>query len=92
MSRPIDADALIRNTILNPLHVPYITKSDVEDAPTIQPERKRGKMDAQAEQPEVIRCRECRWFNYYFVECLNENGLKRITVDDNYCSRAERRE
>lgn len=33
--RLIDADALIRSTIYNPLHVPYITKSDIEAAPTV---------------------------------------------------------
>lgn len=38
--RTIDADALVRNTILNPSHVPYITRTDVEDAPTIEPEPK----------------------------------------------------
>lgn len=35
MTRLIDADTLIRNTIYNPLHVPYITKSDIEAAPTV---------------------------------------------------------
>ena len=34
--RLIDADALIKNTILNPSHVPYITKSDVDNEPTIE--------------------------------------------------------
>lgn len=35
MTRLIDADALIRSTIYNPRHVPYIAKSDVEAAPTV---------------------------------------------------------
>lgn len=34
--RPIDAEELIRSTINNPLHVPYITKTDVEAAPTLE--------------------------------------------------------
>ena len=33
--RLIDADALIKATIKNPLHVPYITVLDVERAPTV---------------------------------------------------------
>lgn len=36
MMRLIDADALIKMTILNPDHVPYITRTDVEDTPTIE--------------------------------------------------------
>lgn len=34
--RLIDADALIKNTILNPRHVPYITQSDVDNEQTIE--------------------------------------------------------
>lgn len=37
--RLIDADALIKATIKNPLHAPYITVLDVERAPTVA---KRG--------------------------------------------------
>lgn len=33
--RLIDADALLNNTILNVFHAPYITKMDVQSAPTI---------------------------------------------------------
>lgn len=33
--RLIDADALINATVKNPLHAPYITAVDVEQAPTI---------------------------------------------------------
>lgn len=33
--RLIDADALLNNTIFNPMHVPYISKQDVLSAPTI---------------------------------------------------------
>jgi hypothetical protein len=33
--RLIDADALLRNTVYNTLGAPYITKRDVEQAPTI---------------------------------------------------------
>ena len=48
--RLIDADALIRSTIYNPLHVPYITKSDIEAAPTI-------------DAVPVIRCKDCKHWN-----------------------------
>ena len=32
--RLIDADALLSKTIYNPQHAPYITKNDIESAPT----------------------------------------------------------
>lgn len=35
MARLIDADALLRNTVYNTLNAPYITKRDVEEAPTV---------------------------------------------------------
>lgn len=40
--RLIDADALLRNTILNPCHAPYIVKLDVDGAETIIPATKEG--------------------------------------------------
>ena len=46
--RLIDADALIKNTILNPCHVPYITKSDIEDASTVDvPDTDIGKWNTR---------------------------------------------
>lgn len=33
--RLIDADVLIKNTILNPTHAPYIIRHDVDDEPTV---------------------------------------------------------
>lgn len=38
MSRLIDADALLKKTINNPLHAPYIVEKDIRGMPTIQPE------------------------------------------------------
>lgn len=36
--RPIDADALLKKTINNPLHAPYIVEKDIRGMPIIQPE------------------------------------------------------
>lgn len=42
--RPIDADRLLRNTIYNPSHVPYIAESDIIFAPTVDvPDRNVGE-------------------------------------------------
>ena len=35
MPRYINADALLKRTIHNPLHAPYITEQDVEEMPTV---------------------------------------------------------
>ena len=39
-------------------------------------------------QPEIIRCRECRY--HYGSDCDNFAGV--WVKDDDFCSRAERRE
>jgi DNA-directed RNA polymerase subunit RPC12/RpoP len=40
--RPIDADALLKKTINNPLHAPYIVEKDIRGMPTVQPEPQEG--------------------------------------------------
>ena len=59
--RPIDADLLLRNTINNPNHAPYITKKDVQALPTVQPEPHEGHWIRVAGMNE--RCSAC---NKYF--------------------------
>ena len=53
MSRYIDADALLRNTIYNARHVPYITRSDVEEAPTADVVERKD-LDKITEEHEKI--------------------------------------
>lgn len=78
-------------TNLNPSYTRYLAQLDertalkhmVADVPTI-------------EQPEIIRCRECRWWNpcpsstiaplYHLCRRV---GRMNMTADD-FCSRAER--
>lgn len=68
---------------LNPAYTRYLAQLDertalkhmVADAPTI-------------EQPEIIRCLECRY--HYGSDCDNFAGV--WVKDDDFCSRAERRE
>ena len=68
---------------LNPAYTRYLAQLDertalkhmVADAPTI-------------EQPEVIRCRDCRY--KYGSACDNFAGV--VVKDGDFCSRAERRE
>ena len=42
--------------------------------------------------PEIVRCRDCKHFNSYFVECDHESGLKHIKDDHDYCCHADRRQ
>lgn len=69
----IDADALLKKTINNPLHVPYITKKDVIDMPS-------------ALNNQVNLCDSC---TYTYPECPSEkddvifgNGIG----NDNICA------
>lgn len=60
--RPIDADRLLRNTIYNPSHVPYITESDIIFAPTADVvERKVGKWECSDDIFEYALCSCCKW-------------------------------
>ena len=42
-------------------------------------------------QPEIVRCKDCKWFNDYEVECSLSTGLVYVTSND-YCSKGERKE
>ena len=54
----------------------------------------RGKRDAQ---PEIIRCKDCKWGDWYtsvegkrYCYCMEtDNGGR---TEDDFCSKAERRE
>lgn len=39
----------------------------------------------------VVRCKDCKWFNDYEVECSLPIGLVYPNSDD-YCSKGERKE
>ena len=76
--RLIDANALIaemHNVILEDGEDRRTFYEVIERQPTI-------------EQPEIIRCRECRY--KYGSDCDNFAGV--LVEDDYFCSMAERRE
>ena len=90
MPRYIDADKLLRDTIYNPNHVPYIAESDIIFAP-------------KADAVEVVRCKKCKFWGesltkeerkecdvYADLVCTYwmSDGLTR----DDFCSKGERRE
>lgn len=61
----------------------------------------RGKRDAQAEQPDLIRCRDCKYVRTWrsessakkygqIYECVK--GVLFCPEADDFCSRAERQE
>lgn len=78
MPRYIDADKLLRDTIYNPNHVPYIAESDIIFAP---------KVDAV----EVVRCKDCKWFGDIgcAIRIVDESDKPKET---DFCSFGERRE
>lgn len=92
--RLIDADELIKQIEADAEHIEtplakmflYANISDIKHAPTIA-------------QPEIIRCRDCRYWGAYpsssatpwLHECYAR--IARLhTAADEFCSRAERRE
>lgn len=89
--RLIDGDALVESikeelwhwdTVdgINATTVLKQTISDINNMPTI-------------EQPEIIRCRECKEWEMYGNGCQGWCGkLGLISYDDDYCGWAERRE
>ena len=76
--RRIDADALELDAEYDDGEFWAYSKTQIENAPTIEPE-----------QPEIIRCKDCKHYNAGF-ECLIEGyGIER---DKNwFCGDAERR-
>ena len=58
--RLIDADALLRNTVYNTLSAPYITKRDVEEAPTVDAAPVRhGRWIKETDRENHWNCSEC---------------------------------
>lgn len=80
MPKYIDADRLLRNTIYNPSHVPYIAESDIIFAPTADvPDRKAGEWVVIMDEP-TITFDECKCSECGVVEYFNK-GWKKF----NYC-------
>lgn len=84
-------------------------KSQVDDLPSAQPEPKCADgciygwgsdeckhCDVSA-QPEIIRCKDCKWSDWYTIEEGGKQYCHCIEADrfgwtaDDYCSYAERR-
>ena len=52
----------------------------------------KGYADGRwARDSEIVRCRDCKWFNDYEVACDLLTGLVSSNSDD-YCSKGERKE
>lgn len=97
MPRYIDADRLLKNTIYNPNHVPYIAESDIIFAPA-------------ADVVDVVRCHKCchwngetvrqnsndfGWWNEAICEEHSRYGNEPYevwTTADGFCDCGERRE
>ena len=57
------------------------------ELPSVQPQQVTGKLNP--EQPEIIRCEECRYYTAKTHKC---EPLGLITCDGFWCKQAERRE
>ena len=43
-------------------------------------------------QPELIRCKDCKYYTGYECQRSKVSNIRVITNEDDYCSRAERKE
>lgn len=78
--RLIDAEVLILETLFNPNHVSYISRQDVQNAPTVDAE-------------PVTRCKDCRWYDagHNEVDAWQRCRVLKIeTHDDFFCANGER--
>lgn len=48
-------------------------------------------LPAQPVEPEIIRCKDCKYYNEYFVKCNHPHnlGLRYIKTSDDFCSAAK---
>lgn len=52
--------------------------------------RKSLRMAISAlEQPEIIRCKDCEWYNFKINQCNRQ--ICAVMYEDDFCSHAERR-
>ena len=95
MARYIDADKLSRAKF-HPLPYTHIIPADIKDAEAYE----RGWNDAidaiiesapTADVVEVVRCKDCKWFNDFgcAIRIVDESDKPK---EDDFCSFGERRE
>lgn len=81
--RLVDADeakAKVRSTFdMQDLYLPYRFQNMLDEMPTV-------------DAVEVVRCKDCRYYDAENHNCLDEMAYARIWNEDDYCSFAERRE
>ena len=92
------AKELVNDTISRQAAIVAVCKSECESGfcgvPCPEVDALKALTSAQPKQPEIIRCRECKWHRFdkdNIPYCYNIDygyGWK----DDDFCSRAERRE
>ena len=78
MARLIYAKALTKRT---DRYAPYISdtvRKELRYVPTV-------------DAVEVVRCRDCRYYDAENHNCLDELGYARVWEENDYCSFAERR-
>lgn len=73
----------------------------IKGAPTIDPEKQLLYQQPIIDAVPVVRCRDCKWFDLYEMECINnavstdhEGGASySLNFDlDDFCSFGERKE
>lgn len=51
-----------------------------------------GILDERKDVGELIRCKDCKYYTGYECQRTKVSNIRVITNEDDYCSRAERKE
>ena len=78
MGRLIRAVALMKRTDRYPPYISDTVRKELRYVPTV-------------DAVEVVRCKDCRYYDAENHNCLDELGYARVWEEDDYCSFAERR-
>ena len=78
MARLIRAVALMKRTDRYPPYISDTVRKELRYVPTV-------------DAVEVVRCKDCRYYDAENHNCLDELGYARVWEEDDYCSFAERK-
>jgi len=77
MGRLIRAVALMKRTDRYPPYISDTVRKELRYVPTV-------------DAVEVVRCKDCRYYDAENHNCLDELGYARVWKEDDYCSFAEK--
>ncbi len=84
-------DTISRQAAIDAADSTDYTGLAIEDVKKVTDEVIKALKQLSSAQPEIVRCKDCKHFNDYFVECESPYGLRHISTGEEYCYKPERR-